>query len=89
VVRVDNKSIKELAVELQARKGPMPQDRPEEFQATFTITNAGASGMDRADHQPLQVAILGLGQDGLPAVVRGERPAPRLITPVAVHRSPG
>jgi pyruvate dehydrogenase E2 component (dihydrolipoamide acetyltransferase) len=78
VVRdVDNKSIKELAVELHAlvQRAHSRKIGLGEFQGgTFTITNAGALG--GWSFAPIinypQVAILGLGQGRLqPAVVRG------------------
>jgi pyruvate dehydrogenase E2 component (dihydrolipoamide acetyltransferase) len=94
VVRnVDNKSIKEIAVELhelvqkaQARKVSL-----DEMQGgTFTITNAGALGgwlFAPIINHP-QVAILGMGQGRLqPAVVMGEsRPEimPRLMMPAVL-----
>ena len=94
VVReVENKSIKELAVELNqiiqrahARKSSL-----EEFQGgTFTITNAGALGgwtFAPIINHP-QVAILGLGQGRLqPAIVKGEKGlaiAARLIMPAVL-----
>jgi pyruvate dehydrogenase E2 component (dihydrolipoamide acetyltransferase) len=94
VVRsVDNKSIKELAVELhqlvqktQARKVSL-----EDMQGgTFTITNAGALGgwfFAPIINHP-QVAILGMGQARLqPGVVMADkRPkiAPRLMMPVVL-----
>jgi pyruvate dehydrogenase E2 component (dihydrolipoamide acetyltransferase) len=94
VVRdVDNKSIKELAVELHAlvQRAHSRKISLEEFQGgTFTITNAGALGgwtFAPIINHP-QVAILGLGQGRLqPAVVRGEKGlaiAPRLIMPVVL-----
>ena len=94
VVRnVDNKSIKELAVELHAlvQRAHSRKISLEEFQGgTFTITNAGALGgwtFAPIINHP-QVAILGLGQGRLkPAVVRGEKGlaiAPRLIMPAAL-----
>jgi pyruvate dehydrogenase E2 component (dihydrolipoamide acetyltransferase) len=94
VVRdVDNKSIKELAVELHtlvqrthARKIAL-----EELQGgTFTITNAGALGgwMFAPIINYPQVAILGLGQGRLrPAVVKrasGLAIAARLIMPTVL-----
>jgi pyruvate dehydrogenase E2 component (dihydrolipoamide acetyltransferase) len=94
VVReVENKSIKELAVELH-QLVQRAHDRKiglEEFQGgTFTITNAGALGgwTFAPIINPPQVAILGLGQ-GRPqaAVVRGEkgfRIAARLIMPAVL-----
>jgi pyruvate dehydrogenase E2 component (dihydrolipoamide acetyltransferase) len=94
VVRdVDNKSLRELAVELHdlvqrthARKISL-----EELQGgTFTITNAGALGgwtFAPIINHP-QVAILGLGQGRLqPAVLKGEKGlsiVPRLIMPVVL-----
>ena len=94
VVRdVDNKSIKELAVELHAlvQRAHARKISLEEFQGgTFTITNAGALGgwtFAPIINHP-QVAILGLGQGRLkPAVVRGEKGltiVPRLIMPVVL-----
>jgi pyruvate dehydrogenase E2 component (dihydrolipoamide acetyltransferase) len=94
VVRdVDNKSIKELAVELNAlvQRAHSRKISLEEFQGgTFTITNAGALGgwtFAPIINHP-QVAILGLGQGRLkPAVVRGEKGltiAPRLIMPAVL-----
>lgn len=94
VVReVDNKSIKELAVELQAlvQRAHTRKISLEEFQGgTFTITNAGALGgwtFAPIINHP-QVAILGLGQGRLqPAVVKGEKGlaiAPRLIMPAVL-----
>jgi pyruvate dehydrogenase E2 component (dihydrolipoamide acetyltransferase) len=94
VVRdVDNKSIKELAIELHAlvQRAHSRKISLEEFQGgTFTITNAGALGgwtFAPIINHP-QVAILGLGQGRLkPAVVRGEKGltiAPRLIMPVVL-----
>jgi pyruvate dehydrogenase E2 component (dihydrolipoamide acetyltransferase) len=94
VVRnVDNKSIKELAVELHAlvQRAHSRKISLEEFQGgTFTITNAGALGgwtFAPIINHP-QVAILGLGQGRLqPAVVRGEKGlaiAARLIMPVVL-----
>ncbi len=94
VVRdVDNKSIKELAVELHAlvQKAHARKISLEDFQGgTFTITNAGALGgwtFAPIINHP-QVAILGLGQGRLqPAVVKGEKGlaiAPRLIMPAVL-----
>jgi len=94
VVRdVDNKSIKELAVELNAlvQRAHARKISLEEFQGgTFTITNAGALGgwtFSPIINHP-QVAILGMGQGRLrPAVVRGEKGltiAARLIMPVVL-----
>jgi pyruvate dehydrogenase E2 component (dihydrolipoamide acetyltransferase) len=94
VVRdVDNKSIKELAVELHAlvQRAHARKIGLEEFQGgTFTITNAGALGgwtFAPIINHP-QVAILGLGQGRLkPAVVRGEKGltiAARLIMPAVL-----
>jgi pyruvate dehydrogenase E2 component (dihydrolipoamide acetyltransferase) len=94
VVRdVDNKSIKNLAVELHAlvqRAHARKIDR-EEFQGgTFTITNAGALGGWTFSPiiNPPQVAILGMGQGRLqPAVARGEKGlavAARLIMPAVL-----
>ena len=94
VVReVDNKSIKELAVELQGlvQRAHARKISLEEFQGgTFTITNAGALG--GWSFAPIinypQVAILGLGQGRLqPAVVKRESGlaiAPRLIMPAVL-----
>jgi pyruvate dehydrogenase E2 component (dihydrolipoamide acetyltransferase) len=90
---VDNKSIKELAVELN-RLVPRAHARKiglEEFQGgTVTITNAGALGgwtFSPIINHP-QVAILGLGQGRLqPAVVKGEKGlaiAARLIMPAVL-----
>lgn len=94
VVRdVDNKSIKDLAVELHAlvERAHARKISLEEFQGgTFTITNAGALGgwtFSPIINHP-QVAILGLGQGRLqPAVVRGEKGlaiAARLIMPAVL-----
>ena len=94
VVReVDNKSIKELAVELNAtvQRAHARKIGLEEFQGgTFTITNAGALGgwtFAPIINYP-QVAILGLGQGRLqPVVVKGEKGltiAARLIMPVVL-----
>jgi pyruvate dehydrogenase E2 component (dihydrolipoamide acetyltransferase) len=94
VVRnVDHKSIKELAVELNAlvQRAHSRKISLEEFQGgTFTITNAGALGgwtFAPIINYP-QVAILGLGQGRLqPAVVRGEKGlaiAARLIMPAVL-----
>jgi pyruvate dehydrogenase E2 component (dihydrolipoamide acetyltransferase) len=94
VVRdVDNKSIKELAVELHTlvQRAHSRKISLEEFQGgTFTITNAGALGgwtFAPIINHP-QVAILGLGQGRLkPVVVRGEKGltiAPRLIMPAVL-----
>jgi pyruvate dehydrogenase E2 component (dihydrolipoamide acetyltransferase) len=90
---VDNKSIKELAVELHAlvQRAHARKLGPEEFQGgTFTITNAGALGgwtFSPIINHP-QVAILGLGQGRLqPAVVRGKKGlalAPRLLMPAVL-----
>jgi pyruvate dehydrogenase E2 component (dihydrolipoamide acetyltransferase) len=94
VVRdVDNKSIKELAIELHqiVQRAHARKISLEEFQGgTFTITNAGALG--GWTFAPIinlpQVAILGLGQGRLrPAVVRGEKGlaiAARLIMPAVL-----
>jgi len=94
VVRdVDNKSIKDLAVELDdlVQRAHSRKIQLEEFQGgTFTITNAGALG--GWTFAPIinfpQVAILGLGQGRLqPAVVKGEKGlaiAPRLIMPAVL-----
>jgi pyruvate dehydrogenase E2 component (dihydrolipoamide acetyltransferase) len=94
VVRdVDNKSIKELAVELHqiVQRAHARKISLEEFQGgTFTITNAGALGgwTFAPIINPPQVAILGLGQGRLrPAVVRGEKGlavAARLIMPAVL-----
>ena len=94
VVRdVDNKSLKELAVELHAlvQRAHARKISLEEFQGgTFTITNAGALGgwtFAPIINHP-QVAILGLGQGRLqPAVVRGAKGltiAARLIMPAVL-----
>jgi pyruvate dehydrogenase E2 component (dihydrolipoamide acetyltransferase) len=94
VVRdVDNKSIRELAVELHAlvQRVHARKISLEEFQGgTFTITNAGALGgwtFAPIINHP-QVAILGLGQARLqPAVVKRESGlaiAPRLIMPAVL-----
>jgi pyruvate dehydrogenase E2 component (dihydrolipoamide acetyltransferase) len=94
VVRdVDNKSIKELAVELNAlvQRAHARKIALEEFQGgTFTITNAGALGgwtFAPIINYP-QVAILGLGQGRLqPAVVKRESGlaiAARLIMPAVL-----
>ena len=94
VVRdVDNKSIKDLAVELDdlVQRAHSRKIQLEEFQGgTFTLTNAGALG--GWTFAPIinfpQVAILGLGQGRpQPAVVRGEKGlaiAPRLIMPAVL-----
>jgi pyruvate dehydrogenase E2 component (dihydrolipoamide acetyltransferase) len=94
VVRdVDNKSIKDLAVELDdlVQRAHSRKIQLEEFQGgTFTITNAGALG--GWTFAPIinfpQVAILGLGQGRpQPAVVKGEKGlaiAPRLIMPAVL-----
>jgi pyruvate dehydrogenase E2 component (dihydrolipoamide acetyltransferase) len=94
VVReVDNKSVKELAVELNAlvQRAHARKISLEEFQGgTFTITNAGALGgwMFSPIINPPQVAILGMGQGRLqPAVVRGKKGlaiAARLIMPAVL-----
>jgi pyruvate dehydrogenase E2 component (dihydrolipoamide acetyltransferase) len=94
VVRnIDNKSIKELAVELNemVQRAHSRKIRLEEFQGgTFTITNAGALGgwLFAPIINPPQVAILGLGQGRLqPAVVTGEKGpeiVPRLIMPAVL-----
>jgi pyruvate dehydrogenase E2 component (dihydrolipoamide acetyltransferase) len=90
---VDNKSIKELAVELSAlvEKAGARTIGLEELQGgTFTITNAGALGGWGFFPiiNPPQVAILGLGQGRLqPAVVAGEKGPeilPRLMMPVVL-----
>ena len=94
VVRdVDNKSIKELAVELHTlvQRAHARKITLEEFQGgTFTITNAGALGgwtFAPIINYP-QVAILGLGQGRLqPAVVKRESGlaiAARLIMPTVL-----
>jgi pyruvate dehydrogenase E2 component (dihydrolipoamide acetyltransferase) len=94
VVRdVDNKSIKELAVELHTlvQRAHARKIGLEEFQGgTFTITNAGALGgwtFAPIINYP-QVAILGLGQGRLqPAVVKRESGlaiAARLIMPAVL-----
>jgi pyruvate dehydrogenase E2 component (dihydrolipoamide acetyltransferase) len=94
VVRdVDNKSIKELAVELNGlvQRAHARKIQLEEFQGgTFTITNAGALG--GWTFAPIinfpQVAILGLGQGRpQPAVVKGANGlsiVPRLIMPAVL-----
>jgi pyruvate dehydrogenase E2 component (dihydrolipoamide acetyltransferase) len=99
VVRdVDNKSIKELAIELHqiVQRAHARKISLEEFQGgTFTITNAGALG--GWTFAPIinlpQVAILGLGQGRLqPAVVRGEKGlavAARLIMPACCASTTG
>jgi pyruvate dehydrogenase E2 component (dihydrolipoamide acetyltransferase) len=90
---VDNKSIKELAVELHelVQKADARKIGLEELQGgTFTITNPGALGGWGFVPiiNPPQVAILGLGQGRLqPAVVMGEQGpeiVPRLIMPVVL-----
>ncbi|MCU0603653.1 MAG: 2-oxo acid dehydrogenase subunit E2 [Desulfobacterales bacterium] len=90
---VDDKSIKELAVELHelVQKADARKIELEQMQGgTFTITNAGALGGWGFVPiiNPPQVAILGLGQGRLqPAVVTGEQGpqiAPRLIMPVVL-----
>jgi pyruvate dehydrogenase E2 component (dihydrolipoamide acetyltransferase) len=94
VVReVENKSVKELAVELNqiVQKARDRKISREEFQGgTFTITNAGALGgwtFAPIINHP-QVAILGLGQGRLqPVVVKGEnglKIAARLIMPAVL-----
>jgi len=90
---VDNKSIKDLAVELHTlvQRAHARKIGLEEFQGgTFTITNAGALGgwtFSPIINHP-QVAILGLGQGRLqPAVVRGEKGlaiAARLVMPAVL-----
>ena len=90
---VDNKSIKELAVELHTlvQRSHARKIGLEEFQGgTFTITNAGALGgwtFSPIINHP-QVAILGLGQGRLqPSVVKGEKGlaiAARLIMPAVL-----
>jgi pyruvate dehydrogenase E2 component (dihydrolipoamide acetyltransferase) len=94
VVRdVDDKSIKDLAVELQGlvQRAHARKISLEEFQGgSFTITNAGALG--GWTFAPIinfpQVAILGLGQGRpQPAVVKGEKGlsiVPRLIMPAVL-----
>jgi pyruvate dehydrogenase E2 component (dihydrolipoamide acetyltransferase) len=94
VVRdVDNKSIKELAVELHGlvQRAHARKIALEEFQGgSFTITNAGALG--GWTFAPIinfpQVAILGLGQGRpQPAVVKGEKGlsiTARLIMPAVL-----
>jgi pyruvate dehydrogenase E2 component (dihydrolipoamide acetyltransferase) len=94
VVReVENKSIKELAVELNqmVQKAHARKISREEFLGgTFTITNAGALGgwMFAPIINHPQVAILGLGQGRLqPVVVKSEKGfkmAVRLIMPVVL-----
>jgi len=94
VVRdVDNKGIKELAVELHTlvQRAHARKIALEEFQGgTFTITNAGALGgwMFAPIINHPQVAILGLGQGRLqPAVVKREKGlaiAVRLIMPTVL-----
>jgi pyruvate dehydrogenase E2 component (dihydrolipoamide acetyltransferase) len=90
---VDNKSIKELAVELNqsVQRAHRRKIGLEEFQGgTFTITNAGALGgwMFAPIINHPQVAILGLGQGRLqPVVVKGDKGltvAARLIMPVVL-----
>jgi pyruvate dehydrogenase E2 component (dihydrolipoamide acetyltransferase) len=90
---VDNKSIKELAVELHelVQKADARKIGLEEMQGgTFTITNPGALGGWGFVPiiNPPQVAILGLGQGRLqPAVVMGDQGpeiVPRLIMPVVL-----
>lgn len=90
---VDDKSIKELAVELHdlVQKADARKIELEQMQGgTFTITNAGALGGWGFVPiiNPPQVAILGLGQGRLqPVVVTGEQGpqiAPRLIMPVVL-----
>ncbi|MFO7707221.1 MAG: dihydrolipoamide acetyltransferase family protein [Desulfobacterales bacterium] len=90
---VDDKSIKELAVELHEliQKADSRKIGLEELQGgTFTITNAGAMGGWGFVPliNPPQVAILGLGQGRLqPTVVTGEQGpqiVPRLIMPVVL-----
>jgi pyruvate dehydrogenase E2 component (dihydrolipoamide acetyltransferase) len=90
---VDNKSIKELSVELHTlvQRSHARKIGLEEFQGgTFTITNAGALGgwtFSPIINHP-QVAILGLGQGRLqPVVVKGEKGpaiAARLIMPAVL-----
>ena len=90
---VDDKSIKELAVELHelVQKADARKIGLEQMQGgTFTITNAGALGGWGFVPiiNPPQVAILGLGQGRLqPVVVTGEQGpqiVPRLIMPVVL-----
>ncbi len=84
VVRdVDNKSLKELAVELKGlveRAHARKLSREELQGATFTITNAGALG--GWTFTPIiqfpQAAILGLGEARLEPVIVGGRERPRL-----------
>lgn len=91
---VDRKSIKELAIEVEAMVNKVRAGRVsrEEMQGgTFTITNAGALGghhFSAIINHP-EVAILGLGQGRMqPAVVTDERGrheiVPRLIMPVVL-----
>jgi pyruvate dehydrogenase E2 component (dihydrolipoamide acetyltransferase) len=94
VVRdVDRKSITDLAVELyelaeRTRKGDV--ERKDLAGGTFTITNVGplgGTGFTPIVNYP-QVAILGLGQARLQAVVRGDldnyQMVPRLILPLCL-----
>ncbi len=94
VVRdVDNKSIRELGVELEALIGRARARKVslEEMQGgTFTITNAGAMGggfFAPIINHP-QVAILGLGQARLQPAVRqgdgGPQIVPRLLMPAVL-----
>lgn len=84
VVReVDNKSLKELAVELKGlveRAHARKLSREELQGGTFTITNAGALG--GWSFTPIiqypQAAILGLGEARLEPVIVGGRERPRL-----------
>lgn len=91
---VDRKSIKELAIEVNAaikrvREGT--HNRQEMQGGTFTITNAGALGGSQFSaiiNHP-EVAILGLGQGRMqPAVITDERDrheiVPRLIMPIVL-----
>jgi pyruvate dehydrogenase E2 component (dihydrolipoamide acetyltransferase) len=94
VVReVDNKSIRELGVELEEliRRTRARKVTLEEMQGgTFTITNAGAMGggfFAPIINHP-QVAILGMGQARLQPAVRqddgGPQIVPRLLMPVVL-----
>jgi pyruvate dehydrogenase E2 component (dihydrolipoamide acetyltransferase) len=91
---VDRKSIKELAVEVDAtikRVRTGTHSREEMQGGTFTITNAGALGGSRFSaiiNHP-EVAILGLGQGRMqPAVITNEHGSheivPRLIMPIVL-----
>ncbi len=94
VVRdVDRKSIRELAIEVNdlVQRTRSRKTALEELQGgTFTITNAGAMG--GGYFAPIinypQVAILGMGQGRMQAVVRetskGHEIVPRLIMPVVL-----